>query len=184
MPQTKIEARRKARQPKPSSGTTLTNIEAWPNWNPHLKWAVLEGPLTEGSYLTLLAKKGRQTAYTIEEITEPTTLKFGIQFGPMASISTEYRLTPASAGSTVDATTTVAGPLRAIVLHFSKQKANRHPQRVGSSAGSRHQPKIALSFYRPNVRRRGRGWGAAAGDRSGRSSLCVEPRMREQKVGE
>jgi hypothetical protein len=73
---------------------------------------VFEGPLAAGNYVTVKRRRGRQTAYRIEDATAPQRLALRLTFGPLAWLRLAWALEPDGTGTTIRQTVESGGPLR------------------------------------------------------------------------
>jgi hypothetical protein len=90
----------------------LANIGAWRTWMPNVQWAVLEGTLAPGAYVTIKPERGRQTAYRIDAAAAPVVLTLGLTFGPVAALQRTFELTAEGTGTRVTQRVAIGGPLR------------------------------------------------------------------------
>ena len=90
----------------------LTDVAGWKSWMPGVVWAVLEGGLAGGAYLTIKPERGRQTAYRVGAAVPPRLFALGLTFGPVAALRRTWTLE--SDGDATRATHTVEtdGPFR------------------------------------------------------------------------
>lgn len=84
----------------------------WADWSESAEWMVVEGPLEAGSIVTIKRKRGRQTAYRIEEAVAPRRFALLLAFGAAARLRLAWTLEPASTGTRIRQTIETAGPLR------------------------------------------------------------------------
>jgi carbon monoxide dehydrogenase subunit G len=90
----------------------LADVAAWKTWMPGVRWAVLEGELVRGAYVTIRPLRGRQTAYRVDAAAAPLVLSLGLTFGPVAALRHSFTLEPHGTGTRVVHTVEIAGPLR------------------------------------------------------------------------
>jgi carbon monoxide dehydrogenase subunit G len=91
----------------------LADIATWRAWMPGVTWAVLEGDLAPGAYVTLIPLRGRrQTAFRIDAIIAPRLFALGFTIGPVAALRRTWTLAPDAAGTRVTYSVEVDGPLR------------------------------------------------------------------------
>jgi hypothetical protein len=78
---------------------------------PGIRWAVLEGDLAVGAYVTIRPLRGRQTAYRLAIVTPPRALALGLTFGPVASLLCTWNVESDARGTRVTYTVETGGPL-------------------------------------------------------------------------
>jgi uncharacterized protein YndB with AHSA1/START domain len=91
----------------------LADVGAWRAWMPNVRWAVLEGELAPGSYVTIKPERGRQTAYRVDAAAAPLLLSLGLTFGPVAALQRTFELSPEGGGTRITQRVAIGGPLRA-----------------------------------------------------------------------
>jgi uncharacterized protein YndB with AHSA1/START domain len=84
----------------------------WRDWSPSTDWMVAEGPLEPGGVVTIKRKRGRQTAYRIEEADAPHRLALLLTFGPVASLRLAWTLEADGGGTRIRQTIEIGGRLR------------------------------------------------------------------------
>ncbi len=90
----------------------LAGVDAWAAWMPDVRWAVLEGTLADGAYVTIRPARGRQTAYRLA-VDPQRRLALALSFGPVARVERAFELAPAAGGCVVVYRISVDGPLAA-----------------------------------------------------------------------
>jgi carbon monoxide dehydrogenase subunit G len=102
----------------------LINGRRWYEWNPGVRWMMIEGPVRPGSFLTIQPERGRgrQTAFTIEEAVENEHFVYATTFGPLAKMTIEYRIAPLNDGSRIEARVVVGGLMKKIVARVIARK--------------------------------------------------------------
>ena len=94
----------------------LLDGRRWSEWNPGVQWMTLEGPLEPGSVLTMKPKGAPQTACRIESVVSERLLALVVTFGPVAAMHLRWELAPASAGTKIEPTVAISGPLAGLLL--------------------------------------------------------------------
>lgn len=117
-----LEASASSRAAPEAVWATLTATALWPRWNRSARWAVFEGSLSPGSFLTIQPRRGRQTAYTVEAANEPQRLTFAVRFGPLGRIGYDFRIVPEGEGSRISARLEVSGLLRAPIVRVAGRR--------------------------------------------------------------
>lgn len=84
----------------------------WPEWSATAEWMVIEGPLARGGIVTVKRKRGRQTAFRIEEAVQPRRLALRLTFGPVAWLRLAWTLEADGAGTTIVQSIESGGRLR------------------------------------------------------------------------
>jgi len=103
----------------------LTDSRTWREWNPALEWAVCEGALAPGGYVTVKPKRGRrQTAYRIEAVEAPRRFALGLTFGPLAALRQTWTIDATAAGSSIACEIAIAGPLAGLLVRGMAQRAS------------------------------------------------------------
>jgi carbon monoxide dehydrogenase subunit G len=90
---------------------TLADVAAWRVWMPGIRWAVLEGDLAVGAYVTIRPLRGRQTAYRVALVAPPHALALGLTFGPVASLLCTWNVESDARGTRVTYSVETGGPL-------------------------------------------------------------------------
>ena len=72
----------------------------WGEWNPDVAWMWVDEGLTPGAYLTIKPRRGRQTAYVIEDVVRIRRFAIRLQFGPAAQLHLAWNLAPGPNGGT------------------------------------------------------------------------------------
>ena len=95
----------------------LADMSTWHAWNPALEWAVCEGVLGRGGYVTVKPKRGhRQTAYRIDLVEPPCRFALGLTFGPLAALRQTWTIEASPAGSSIACEIAIAGPLAGLLV--------------------------------------------------------------------
>ena len=102
----------------------LACVECWKVWMPGVRWAVLEGALERGAYVTIKPDHGRQTAYRVDVADAAVALALGLTFGPLASLRLTFALIPRNAATCVVYTAQTAGPLRMLLVAKRARRAH------------------------------------------------------------
>jgi hypothetical protein len=84
----------------------------WTQWSPASDWMVVDEVLEAGGYVTIKRKRGRQTAYRIEEAVVPRRLALLLTIGSAARLRIAWTLEPDGAGTLIRQTVESGGPLR------------------------------------------------------------------------
>lgn len=109
----------------------LTNIEAWPSWNPGVRTAALDGELTRGATFRWEAGPGTITS-TIQELDPPNRITWRGSTVGIKAIHV-YRLEASASGTSVVSEESWAGlPVRLLRGIFRKQLQKN------TDAGLRH----------------------------------------------
>ena len=81
----------------------------WGEWNPDIAWMWVDEALTPGAYLTIKPRRGRQTAYVIEDVVPERRFAIRLQFGPAAQLRQTWTLALAAGGTRIVHTIETAG---------------------------------------------------------------------------
>jgi len=81
----------------------------WGEWNPEIAWMWVDEALTPGAYLTIKPRRGRQTAYVIEDVVVDRRFAIRLQFGPAAQLRLTWTLEPAGEGTSIVQTIQTSG---------------------------------------------------------------------------
>ncbi len=84
----------------------------WSQWSDTAEWMVVETEVAPGAIVTVKRKRGRQTAFRIEEAEMPRRLALRLTFGPMAWLRLAWTLEPDGTGTAIVQTIESGGPLR------------------------------------------------------------------------
>jgi uncharacterized protein YndB with AHSA1/START domain len=84
----------------------------WSQWSAASDWMVVDDALEAGQYVTIKRKRGRQTAYRIEEAAPPQRLALLLTIGSAARLRIAWTLEPDGPGTLIRQTVESAGPLR------------------------------------------------------------------------
>lgn len=115
----------------------LTGVAGWKMWMPGVRWAVLEGALAAGAFVTVKPERGRQTAYRIDVADAPRVFALGLTFGPVAALRRTFTLLPDPAGTRIVHEVTIAGPLRAaLTAGIARRIAADAPAVLDALAGA------------------------------------------------
>lgn len=110
----------------------------WAEWSTASEWMVVESTLETGRYVTVKRKRGRQTAYRIEDAEPPRHLALVLTFGPLAALRIAWTLEPAGAGTRIVQTIESDGPLRRWLsdplAHKAAESLAGDPARLGAAA--------------------------------------------------
>jgi uncharacterized protein YndB with AHSA1/START domain len=90
----------------------LVDGRRWREWSPATDWMVVEGELAAGTVVTIKRKRGRQTAWRVEEADAPRRLALLLTFGPAASLRIAWTLEPDGAGTLIRQTIESGGRLK------------------------------------------------------------------------
>ncbi len=101
----------------------LADIEGWRGWMPGVRWAVLEGALGAGAYITIRPVRGRQTAYRAAIVVPPRELALGLTFGPVASVLYRWTIESHGAHARIAYSVETGGPLKALIVAGIAAKA-------------------------------------------------------------
>jgi uncharacterized protein YndB with AHSA1/START domain len=89
----------------------LTDGLRWSQWSATAEWMVVESGLVPGAIVTVKRKRGRQTAFRVEEAEAPRRLALRLTFGPVAWLRLAWTLEPDGAGTTIVQTVESGGQL-------------------------------------------------------------------------
>lgn len=84
----------------------------WRDWSESAEWMVVEGALAPGGIVTVKRRRGRQTAFRIEDASPPHRLALRLTFGPVAWLRVVWELEADGAGTAIRQTVESGGPLR------------------------------------------------------------------------
>ncbi len=98
--------------PPPRVWSLLADVNGWRAWMPSVQWAVLEGRLERGAYVTIKPQRRRQTAYRVDAADAPIVLALELTFGPVAALRRSWTLARDGDGTRVTYLVETAGPLR------------------------------------------------------------------------
>jgi len=87
----------------------LVDGPRWGEWNADVAWMWVDESLAPGAYLTIKPKRGRQTAYVIEDVVPQRRFAIRLQFGPAAQLRRTWTLVPESAGTRIVQTIETSG---------------------------------------------------------------------------
>jgi uncharacterized protein YndB with AHSA1/START domain len=90
----------------------LVDGRHWRDWSPATDWMVVEGELVSGTSVTIKRKRGRQTAWRVEEAEAPRRLALLLTFGPAASLRIAWTLESDGAGTLIRQTIESGGRLK------------------------------------------------------------------------
>jgi hypothetical protein len=90
----------------------LVDGRRWREWSPATDWMVVEGELAAGTVVTIKRRRGRQTAWRVEEADAPRRLALLLTFGPAASLRIAWTLEPDGAGTLIRQTIESGGWLK------------------------------------------------------------------------
>ena len=97
----------------------------WPEWSPASDWMVVDELLEAGQYVTIKRKRGRQTAYRIEQADPAERLALLLTIGSAARLRIAWTLTPDAGGTLILQTIESDGPLRRWLTDPLARKAAR-----------------------------------------------------------
>ncbi len=113
----------------------LADGAQWKRWDDAVRWALFEGA-GAGAFVTIAPKRGRQTAYVIEDVARATRLVLRLTFGPLAAMRTTWTIHPAAGGSRIEQTIVTTGPLsRWLVDPYAQRTIAAMPATLARLAG-------------------------------------------------
>lgn len=83
----------------------------WSQWSATAEWMVVESELVAGAIVTVKRRRGRQTAFRVEEAEAPRRLALRLTFGPVAWLRLAWTLEADGAGTTIVQTVESGGRL-------------------------------------------------------------------------
>jgi hypothetical protein len=98
--------------PPPQVWERLADGLRWRDWSETAEWMVVESELAPGAVVTVKRRRGRQTAFRVEEAAAPHRLALRLTFGPAAWLRLAWTLEPDGGGTTIRQTVESGGPLR------------------------------------------------------------------------
>lgn len=102
----------------------LADTRTWHTWNAALEWAVCEGALAPGGYVTIKPRRGhRQTAYRIAAAEAPRRLAIGLTFGPLAELRQTWTIDANPSGSAIACEIAIGGPLAGVLVRTMARRA-------------------------------------------------------------
>jgi uncharacterized protein YndB with AHSA1/START domain len=103
-------------------------------WDPNVDWAVVEGGLLPGSYLTIKPKRGLQTAYRLAIVERPARFALELTVGPLASLTLTWTIVPAPEGAQIEQRVELAGPLAALLRGMANRAGAAMPANLARLA--------------------------------------------------
>jgi hypothetical protein len=97
----------------------------WSEWSPASDWMVVDETLETGAYVTIKRKRGRQTAYRIEQADPPRRLALLLTIGSVARLRIAWTLAPDAGGTSIRQTIESDGLLRRWLTDPLARKAAR-----------------------------------------------------------
>ena len=88
----------------------LADGAEWKKWDDAVRWVVFEGG-EAGGFVTICPKRGRQTAFVIEDVARAARLVLRLTFGPLALMRTSWTIVPDANGSRIEQSVVTSGPL-------------------------------------------------------------------------
>jgi hypothetical protein len=112
----------------------------WSQWSPASDWMVVDEALEAEQYVTIKRKRGRQTAYRIEQADAPERLALVLTIGSVARLRIAWTLVSENGGTLIRQTVESDGPLRRWLTDPLARKAARtldgDPERLAALAGT------------------------------------------------